>query len=46
MNSRMPKPTVITHGPELAPLSHIAPPPTVVNSATEPMIGHGLLWGT
>src|SRR5687768_15211763 len=43
MNNRMPKPTVITHGPAFEWLSHIAPPPTVRNSDTEPINGHGLL---
>ena len=46
MNVSSARPSVTNHGPALTWLSHIAPPPTVVNSATEPTIGHGLPWGT
>ena len=46
MNTSSARPAVMTHGPASTWLSHNAPPPTVVNSAIEPTIGHGLPCGT
>jgi hypothetical protein len=44
--TRISRPRPNSHGPDIASLSHIAAPPTVVNSASEPTIGHGLPCGT
>src|SRR6185312_476439 len=41
MNTSSARPSVTIHGPAWTWLSHIAAPPMVVNSATDPTIGHG-----